>query len=412
MNKAELQELLANGENSGVEFQRDDLRPEQLAREIVALANFQGGRILLGVEDDGTVSGVQRENIEEWVMDTVLARYVHPFVTPYYEEVQWSDGHRVAVITVGPGVSKPYVVRERNREDIYIRIGSTCRRATREQQARLFALGGMLAAESLPVPGSGLDDLSQDRLKHYLASVVGDTALPVTDEAWKTRLTNLSFMADRSGGPAVCTFAGLLLFGYAPRRLLRHAGIRWMAFEGTEKDYKALDDRVFDGPFAPLRKTVAGNVQHMLEGGLLDRAMDAMRPFISEEAGALTNSLRRERRWLYPEEAVREALVNAIAHRDWTRTEEIEVVRYADRLEISSPGALTNSVTVEKMKAGFRSARNQLLVEALRDFGYVDARGMGVRNKIIPLLKEHNGTEPAFIATEDYLKVVMRLGRG
>ena len=64
MNKSELLELIANGENSGVEFKRDDLRPEQLAKEVVALANFQGGRILLGVEDDGTITGVQRADLD------------------------------------------------------------------------------------------------------------------------------------------------------------------------------------------------------------------------------------------------------------------------------------------------------------------------------------------------------------
>lgn len=64
MLKSHLLEVIANGENSGVEFKRDDLRPEQVAKEIVALANFQGGHLLLGVEDDGTITGVQRADLE------------------------------------------------------------------------------------------------------------------------------------------------------------------------------------------------------------------------------------------------------------------------------------------------------------------------------------------------------------
>ncbi len=271
----------------------------------------------------------------------------------------------------------------------------------------------MEGAELLPVSRSILDDLNWDRLKHYLSFVVGEETLPATDEEWGSRLTNLNFMASGSDGPAVCTIAGLLLFGYSPRRLMRNAGIRWMAFEGKDKDYKALDDRVFDGPITPLRRHLTGNVHEKIEGGLVDRVMDVIRPYISEEPDMFDlETFRRERRWFYPAEAVREALINALAHRDWTRSEEIEVVRYADRLEISSPGALNNSVNVDKMKAGFRSSRNQLLVEVLRDFNYVDARGMGVRNKIIPSVKAHNGIEPEFIATEDYLKIVMRRGEG
>ena len=77
MLKTELLELIANGENSGVEFKRDDIRPEQLAKEVVAMANFQGGRVLLGVEDDGTVSSIQRPDLEEWVMN-IFQNKIHP----------------------------------------------------------------------------------------------------------------------------------------------------------------------------------------------------------------------------------------------------------------------------------------------------------------------------------------------
>jgi ATP-dependent DNA helicase RecG len=133
----DLLRLIEQGENSGVEFKRDALRPEQLAREVVAFANFQGGRLLIGVEDDGVVSGIQRNDLERWVMDTVFGRTVHPQLLPYYEEVRLDDGQRVAVVTVLPGTAKPYVVRHHQREDIYIRVGSTTQLATREQQAAL-----------------------------------------------------------------------------------------------------------------------------------------------------------------------------------------------------------------------------------------------------------------------------------
>ena len=174
MKRSELLELIAGGENSGVEFKRDDLCPEQLAREVVALANFQGGRVLLGVEDDGSITGIQRDDLERWVMDSVFGRVVHPMILPFYEEVPIDDVCRVAVITIMQGATKPYVVRYRGREDIYIRIGSTSRLASREQQARLFAAGGLIHTELLPVSGSGLSDLSRERLADYLTAIVGD----------------------------------------------------------------------------------------------------------------------------------------------------------------------------------------------------------------------------------------------
>jgi ATP-dependent DNA helicase RecG len=100
-------------------------------------------------------------------------------------------------------------------------------------------------------------------------------------------------------------------------------------------------------------------------------------------------------------------LVNAIAHRDWTRFVDIEMVVYADRMEIISPGSLPNTMTVEKMVAGQRSPRNPILVDALRDYGYVDARGMGIRNKVIPSIRRSTGLDPTIEETDDYLKVVL-----
>ena len=150
--------------------------------------------------------------------------------------------------------------------------------------------------------------------------------------------------------------------------------------------------------------------REIVEGGLIEKLLAFIRPFVSTESNNVDTSMRRERKWLYPMGALREAIVNALVHRDWTRREEIEIARYSDRLELLSPGALQNSMTVEKMLAGQRSARNQSIVEVLRDYGYVDARGMGVRNKIAPLLLERNGTKPEFIATEDHLRLVLRIG--
>ena len=409
MKRSDLLELIAGGENSGVEFKRDDLRPEQLAREVVALANFQGGRILLGVEDDGAVTGVRREHLERWVMDAVFGRIVHPMILPFYEEVPIDDVRRVAVVTVTQGAAKPYVVRHHGREDVYVRVGSTSRLASRERQARLFAAGGLIHTELLPVSGSGLRDLSRERLADYLTSIVGDRDPPATDEAWHERLCALGFLVEREDGPPACTIAGLVLFGYRPRRLLRHAGVRWICFKGTAKTYDALDDQVLEGPLVDLWRVLSGG-RERVEKGLIERLADAMRPFVSEEADEVDESMRRARRWHYPPDALREGIVNALTHRDWTRYAEIEVVRYADRIEITSPGALQNGMTVEKMVAGQRVPRNLLVSETLRDYRYSDARGMGVRNKIIPSMRARNGVDPEFEATEDHLRLTLRRG--
>ena len=98
--------------------------------------------------------------------------------------------------------------------------------------------------------------------------------------------------------------------------------------------------------------------------------------------------------------------MNAIAHRDYTITvSDIELSIYADRMEIVSPGRLPNTVTVEKMRAGYRATRNELVKEVLRDYRYVEATGLGVPRKIVRGMREHNGTEPDLIEEDDRFTV-------
>ena len=98
---------------------------------------------------------------------------------------------------------------------------------------------------------------------------------------------------------------------------------------------------------------------------------------------------------------MREVMVNALVHRDYSIAgTDVMLSIFSNRLEIQSPGRLPNTVTVDGMKSGMRYARNQTLINVMRDYGYVDARGMGVRNKIIPGMLAHNGTEPDLVEEE------------
>ena len=402
MLRTELLEIIANGENSGVEFKRDDIRSEQLAKEIVALVNFQGGRILLGVEDNGTISGLKREKMEEWVMN-VAADKVHPLVLPFYEEVNMGGAGRVAVLTFPQGNSKPYVRRHKGAEEIFIRVGSTSCAATREQQMRLYEIGGMLHTEALPVSRTSSSDLDRVRIENYLKDIIRDPALPDSPQTWEDRLANLGFLVEPGG---LCSVAGMVLFGKQPRRHLRQAGLRVFAFNGKTKAYQARLDLIIDAPLAA-RFDVRDGGRYVIDDGLTEKFLQAIEPFITEEPNQITSGLRRDKSRLYPIETIREIVINALVHRDWTRSVDIEVGLYEDRLEVISPGGLHNSMTVEKMIAGRRYARNNILMEIMRDYGYVDYRGMGIRNKVLPLLKAHKHPEPAFEANEDYLKTTL-----
>ena len=174
MLKSDLHALIEAGEGSRTEFKRDGVRPEQLAKEIASFANMNGGRILLGVENDGTISGVQPRNLQAWVMDTVVGRYVVPSIIPDYDEVAM-DGGRVAVIDVPAGAAKPYAVKRGERFDYYLRLGNTGQLASREQMARLFETGGLVSVEKMPVHGSVASELDHRRLREYFERILGTT---------------------------------------------------------------------------------------------------------------------------------------------------------------------------------------------------------------------------------------------
>ncbi len=403
MNKADVIELIQSGENSGVEFKRAELRPEQLATEIAALLNLEGGRILLGVDDNGSVTGLIRDSrrVEEWVMETART-HVLPAAIPYWETVDWGNGRIVGVISLPRDApDKPYKARRGGHWITQVRVGTTTRAAGREEEERLYLQGGQFRYGLKPVLGTGIDSLNRRHLRDYFSRVLGSSIPPADDvDQWQRLLQNLD-LATRSPGRIAATVDGMLLFGKDSKRFLPQSGIRAICYPGQEPDYATRADEDLTGPMAPLCDPEDGE---LVKPGLVDKAWDFVRR--NTTPSAYLEGARRIDRWEFPEEAVREVVVNALVHRDYSIVgTDIMLVIFSDRLDVVSPGRLPNTVTPEGMRLGMRYARNQNLVNVMRDYGYVDARGMGIRNKIIPGMLAHNGTEPDLIE-EDHRFIV------
>lgn len=467
MTKTELLELIANFENSGVEWKDDataDLR--KLAKELVAFANFQGGRVLLGVDDNGNVLGLTRcdppvqsetegigrrtyQRLEEWVMQACRDK-IRPEIVPYFEVIRnVAPGRDVAVVQVERGWDVHHVWHKQHRT-YYIRVGSTSREASSEELARLFQQRGTLRPELRPVSGTSISDLDRRRLRDYFHQIRDQNAPPLSPSAewrenveawardkvdewdrdgegtwtsdersmqrrtlvesreqewhetqeaeWESLLVSTEFLDDSERRPA--TVVGLILFGKDPGRFLPQAKIDAAAYFGPEKDYSAKERSTLRGPIVRL----AGVDGETLEPGLTEQAVQFVRRNV--ETVKLDNGVRRQDRWDYPEDVVREAVVNAIVHRDYLLSgSDIELSIYSNRLEIVSPGRLVNGITPHRMRIGCRSARNELLKDVMRDYGYLEHMGMGVPRKIIRGMKDHNGTEPDLIEEEEQFTI-------
>lgn len=398
-------DLIREGESSTLEFKRDILKVEALAKELVAFLNLEGGTVLLGVEDDGSISGTTRENIEDWVAE-VCRRKIEP---PVISLLSWTrniePGLDVLTVAVPSGLDKPYARVHNQRKTYYIRVGSTSREVSQEELGRMYQASGRLRYGAKPVPGADLDALDRRRLRDYLTRVVGGDAPEDRDiSGWETLLRNLEFMTV-SAGRYVATVNGLLLFGKLPDRYVPQSGIRAISYPGIKEDYATRADEDLRGPMVSL----CAEDGSLVEAGLVDQAWDFVRRNTTPTAHL--EDARRVDRWEYPEEVVREVLVNALVHRDYSIAgTDIMLAIFADRMEVVSPGRLPNTVTVDGMRSGARYARNQTLVNIMRDYRYVDARGMGVRNKVIPGMRAHNGTDVDLIE-EDY-RFIVRLWKG
>ncbi len=396
--RTELLEIIANGENSGVEFKRDVLQNHELAKRLVAFSNFEGGMVLLGVDDDGTVAGLTRDSLEEWVM-TACRDKIRPGIIPFFETIRdVQPGEDVAIVQVPRGVD----VHSRwhnNRNTYYIRVGTQSREPTPQELSRLFQQRGTFRADLRPISGSKIDDLDRRRLKDYFGRIrQQDIPEDYDDVGWRALLGNTEIMVEEG-----VTLSGMLLFGNAPNRFLPQAGIDAAAFAGLQKDYAAKERIALRGPMAPLIDE-DGDV---LEAGLVDQTLEFVKRNTPMTAD-LEDGGRRVERPTYPVEAVREAVVNALIHRDYLLAHtDIELAIYQNRLEIISPGKLPNGITPERMRAGTRAARNQLLKDVMRDYGYLEHMGMGVPRKIVRGMKQHNQTDPDLVEEEE--RFIVRL---
>ena len=401
MTKIELLELISNGENSTVEFKRDDVRPESLAKEMSALLNHRGGIILLGVEDDLEISGMTREHqkAEEWVMN-IARENIEPSNIPSFHSINMDGDKQVGIIELFPETfSKPYKARTGQSRTAYVRVGSTSREASRQEEMRLYQSAGSIKYETRPVPDMKVESLDLRRIENYFGIIL-DQSVPEPEER-QDILLNSDLLVKVEDDVVLTSVAGQLLFGKNPNRRLHQAGIMAVAFPDVEKEYNVIEEDRIRGPlvsrFSPDRSVV--------DSGVIDRSVDFVKRNMSSVAWL--EGARRHVKKSYPLAAVREAIVNAVVHRDYSREgTDIEVSLYKDRLEIISPDELPNGVTIENMKQGVvRETRNGLIKEILRDYRYVDHFGMGVRNRIIKGMRDHNGTEPEFINENDRFMV-------
>jgi ATP-dependent DNA helicase RecG len=346
-----LQILLQQGENNAVEFNSTGVSSDGLAKEIVAFANTLGGRILMGVEDDGSVSGVTNiTQVEEWVTNICRQNVIPPIQVVMQIETQ--NDLNVLHIEVPKGKDKPY---QTNKNQYLVRVGSTNRLASHQELLRLFQQAGVFHFDATGVPKTTITDLNWAKLDQFFSQYGVD----FSNESDKERLlVNTDLMTSEGE----ITVAGLLVFGINPQKYLHNASISFAHFAGN-----SLSDTLLD------KQVIEGTLDYQIDTGLAVLKNNIRHPSVIEGAKTVDTF------FMYPDKVFREIIVNACLHRNYAISgSRIRIFLFDDRLEVRSPGRLPNTVTIEKMKSGVSYAPNPVLLKFMENLRYIDKLGRGI----------------------------------
>ncbi|MCI0470125.1 MAG: putative DNA binding domain-containing protein, partial [Candidatus Aminicenantes bacterium] len=233
----EIKQLITGGENSSVEFKSSAVTSDSLAREIVAFANSSGGIVLIGVEDDGEITGLSPgKRYDEWAAN-IARNNVTPAVQVEYYEIT-IDNKRIAVIEVPKGKDKPYQTSDHR---FLVRVGSTNRTATQAELMRLFQQSGVFHFDVTSAAGASIIDLNLAKINRYFNRYEIDfTRESETDRISLLKNTDI---LDEEGK---ATVAGLLVFGIDPQRYLLNAGISFAHFNGDDITAELIDKQNID----------------------------------------------------------------------------------------------------------------------------------------------------------------------
>lgn len=369
MDLTELKERIARWEDLHTDFKERIDSLDELAKDLVCFANTDGGQLILGVTNHRSIVGVDDPDRINRVVDNVAYNNCEPPIT-IVQEVLDEDGKKVVVVNVPKGSQRPY---RTNRGRYYVRTTSGCRDASREELLRLFQATESLYYDETPLLRLGIQDLDLDAFDEY----ANRAGLAELDKEPARLLANWGLL--EGSHPTV---AGMVLFGRQPQRHLPFAQINVARFPGDDSAVEPID-----------RKDLTGRLFDLIE--------DARR-FLELHLAAPheISGFAPERKPELPAEVLREAIVNAVAHRDYTVPGPIRLFIFNDRVEIHTPGRAPNTVTEGAMRAGVHVVRNPHIYTRLWDAGLVTGAGTGVR-RIIRLIREATGQDVT-IALRDF----------
>lgn len=370
--------MIERGRDQTVDWLPDATDDDQLHLALTAMANSDGGMVLLGLSQAGQAIEIKGVPDADATVDRLLKatlRLDPPLITPMPQIIEIDDKQIVAV-EVPQGMPNVYAYDGR-----YVSRKHNENTPMRPIEIRqLFIERGEISFETEPARGATIDDLDWEKVTAYATSL----RLPAGDA--RDLLHRRGCLTQR-GDDFYPTNAGILLFGSDPQPFMRGAEITAVRFAG-----EAMGDTFS-------RQDITGTLPDQIrraETFLIDHLRKGVK---------LKGSMAREEQFEYPMEAAREVVVNAVAHRDYSiEGDGIRLFLFKDRMEVNSPGTLPGPVTLENIKDE-RFSRNPAIVQVLSDMGFIERLGYGI-DRVIALMKHAGHAAPEFSETRGGFRVV------
>ncbi|CAM4045152.1 RNA-binding domain-containing protein [Psychrobacter arenosus] len=372
--------LISAGESKTLEFKRELPKYDQIAKTIVAFANTSGGRLIIGVDDDGTLIGIDESSILD-LEDRIYAslfEQISPTINPDIYAVNY-EGKLLLVIQVSRGSSLPYYLKVLGKAaGVYIRIGTSNRLADSYYIAELERQRQHMSFDEQPCLDVKFTDLDTSNLEQRFK------ARGLTLDRVKYHNLNLLKRVDDEDRP---TYSLLILLGH-----FEHVSTQCARFKGTNMQV-FLDRKEYTGDiFTQIEQTEVFIRNHL-------------------NLKAEITGLQREDSLEIPLPAIREALINAYVHRDYSNFgRNIKVAVYDDMVNIVSAGGLMPNLTVSDLYAGRSEIRNRAIAKVFKLLGYIEQWGSGI-NRIHDTCIQAGLPAPIIEEKNDFVNVELMRAR-
>ena len=350
METADLKQRIAQGENTTTEFKENF--DQEAVETAVAFANTNGGTILIGVSDQLEVRGITigKETLRE--ISNRISQATEPRVVLEIESVDM-EGKSVLLIRIAECRIKPVSVKG----VCYRRVGNSNRVMSPQEIAQMHLNTVGQSWDQLLVTSAGIDDIADKKIEWYLTrrEMTRNVAKP-QDMSLTALLRNIDGLSDEE----TPTHAGILFFGKYPQRFFQNAQLRVVRFKGTSVTHPVID-----------RLDCSGALWEMV-----DAAEEFIRKNIRLLSLRTSKSFQRDDKFEYPLEALREAIINALIHRNYQKHSDVRVFIFDNRVEVINPGTFPEGVSPD---APVHEPVNPILSQFMYDVGFIERYGSGIR---------------------------------